>query len=601
MWMLRIYSVWVAALIALCLLGAGAWAQDGLQDSVQDGVVAVQDATAQPFAAVQDDGAETAGTVEALTARINQFENDRIYREAVREARLELSAESHGDLSIMVGWLGLMIGIFAIAVTIGVALFALRIEKSTMALVDVEIAKERKNIETAAEAVQKMAVEAKTHSSIIERASSIAADFMKSDAPTDEERDQITNAAESIANKKINELDKDELSVRIGAVAARANWSRLADLAVYMIEQFDDDDAQAFALFAKAYAIGKLGRPAEEIAVYDDLIERFGASDAPALLEQVAGAMNNKGVSLGDMDRPDEEIAVYDDLIKRFGASDAPALLEQLATAMFNKGSRLGAMGRPSEEIALYDDLIKRFEVSEAPALLMKVAMAMVNKGVRLAKMGRPDDEIAVYDDLIKLIGESDALALQEPVAKAMNFKGITLGQLDKHKDAIAVYDELIKRFEASDAPALLEQVAKAMFNKGGTLGLLDRHEDAIAVYDELIKRLAASEAPAVMGLFASAMYNKACALARMNDCPAVIAALGAMKAAGGDVDCQMIAEDGDFDAIRDDPAFVAWLIENGCGVDEKAEAKSSQKPKPKPKIKRVRKAKPKPKPKSDS
>src|SRR5271166_5505501 len=56
--------------------------------------------------------------------------------------------------------------------------------------------------------------------------------------------------------------------------------------------------------FAKAYfnigvTLGALGRSADEIAVYDDLLARFGAATELPLREPVAKALLNKGVRLG--------------------------------------------------------------------------------------------------------------------------------------------------------------------------------------------------------------------------------------------------------------------------------------------------------------
>jgi hypothetical protein len=81
-------------------------------------------------------------------------------------------------------------------------------------------------------------------------------------------------------------------------------------------------DAQA--LYDKAVRLGTLGRSEEEIAVYDDLLARFGSATQPALREQVAIALRSKAVRLGALGRSEEEIAVYYDLLARFGSGDLP-------------------------------------------------------------------------------------------------------------------------------------------------------------------------------------------------------------------------------------------------------------------------------------
>jgi TolA-binding protein len=67
-----------------------------------------------------------------------------------------------------------------------------------------------------------------------------------------------------------------------------------------------------------------------------------GRSSEPALREQVAGALYNKGVTLGQLDRSEEAIAVYDQVVTRFGADPEPALREQVAMAQRAKAEVAG-------------------------------------------------------------------------------------------------------------------------------------------------------------------------------------------------------------------------------------------------------------------
>jgi hypothetical protein len=54
-------------------------------------------------------------------------------------------------------------------------------------------------------------------------------------------------------------------------------------------------------MVSKAGRLGELGRGAEQIAVYDDVITRFGTAKEPALREQVAKALLNKASALRRM------------------------------------------------------------------------------------------------------------------------------------------------------------------------------------------------------------------------------------------------------------------------------------------------------------
>ena len=78
------------------------------------------------------------------------------------------------------------------------------------------------------------------------------------------------------------------------------------------------------------------------------ILDRLDAGLPPPLMrEHVAAALRNKGVRLGALGRGEEEIAVYDDLLARFGTATEPALREQVAMALVNKGVRW-ATRRPS-------------------------------------------------------------------------------------------------------------------------------------------------------------------------------------------------------------------------------------------------------------
>jgi hypothetical protein len=44
---------------------------------------------------------------------------------------------------------------------------------------------------------------------------------------------------------------------------------------------------------------------------------------------------------------------VYDDVVARFGDATDPALREQVARALFNKGFRLGALERSEDAVAV--------------------------------------------------------------------------------------------------------------------------------------------------------------------------------------------------------------------------------------------------------
>ena len=69
-------------------------------------------------------------------------------------------------------------------------------------------------------------------------------------------------------------------------------------------------------------------------------------------------------------------IAVYEEVVRRFGEAGEPALREQVAKALVNKGVRLGALNRSQEAIAVYEEVVWRFGEAGEPALRATVALA---------------------------------------------------------------------------------------------------------------------------------------------------------------------------------------------------------------------------------
>ena len=112
----------------------------------------------------------------------------------------------------------------------------------------------------------------------------------------------------------------------------------------------DNSDASAEMvgreLLEEGGALRKQNRPEEALAAFDEVVRRFGASEAPGLIETVAKALTNKGGTLGVLNRREEALAAFDEVVRRFGASEAPGLIETVAKALTNKGGTLGALNR---------------------------------------------------------------------------------------------------------------------------------------------------------------------------------------------------------------------------------------------------------------
>src|ERR1051325_8640747 len=110
------------------------------------------------------------------------------------------------------------------------------------------------------------------------------------------------------------------------------------------------------------------------------------------------------------------------------------------------------------------------------------------------------------------------------------------------------------------------------------THGTLGKFEEAIATFDDLLARFGDSAEPALQEQVARALYNKACTFALADDVTATVATLRQWCGHVGSFDCEKVAKDKDFNAIRNDARFVALLAEMGC-VKKQRRSGSKRKP----------------------
>jgi tetratricopeptide (TPR) repeat protein len=220
----------------------------------------------------------------------------------------------------------------------------------------------------------------------------------------------------------------------------------------------DDISRQASRAFQRGVQ-NYLGRDLEKALVDFEGVLR--------LIPDLPAALVNKGVTLGALGQSPEAIAVYDEVVRRYGDSPETALQEPVAKALFNKGVRLGALGQSPEAIAVYDEVIRRYGNSPETALQEPVAKALFNKGVRLGALGQSPEAIAVYDEVVRRYGDSPETALQEQVAKALVNKGVTLGALGQLEQAYAAAQQILALApEDQHAQGLRREIVHAMLRR---------------------------------------------------------------------------------------------------------------------------------------
>ena len=282
-----------------------------------------------------------------------------------------------------------------------------------------------------------------------------------------------------------------------------------------VITRFGDSDAPnlqehvAWALLGKGNVQRRLGEFAATVAAYDEVVARFGDSDTPDLQGPVAWALCDKGDAYEELGELATALSSYDELIKRFGDSDVSDLQVLFAWALSKKGDVQGRLGELAAAVTTYDEVVARFGDSYAPTLRERVAWALSKKGDVQGRLGELAAALSSYDELIKRFGDSDAPALQECVAWTLSGKGNAQRQLGEFAATVAAYDEVVARFGDSDAPDLQVPVAWALLDKGDVQVQLGELAAALSAYDELIKRFGDGDVPNLQGHVAWALCKK--------------------------------------------------------------------------------------------
>jgi tetratricopeptide (TPR) repeat protein len=221
--------------------------------------------------------------------------------------------------------------------------------------------------------------------------------------------------------------------------------------------------------------------------------------------EQGANDLVNKGVGLSEANQGQAALAVYDEVIQKYGNSQEVADRVQVARALINKGITLHQLKRPLEALPLYDEALKRTQGNDEK-LRETAAKAQLQKANVLRDLNQNEAAMSLCVDLIKGIA---AAAMPVPVAGALFTMADTLAVLGKADEALPLYDEVVQRFGSHSDPAVRPVVAGALFSKSMLLRFKGRFAEAVTTYDEIIKRFSDAAEPNLKSMAAMAQQSR--------------------------------------------------------------------------------------------
>ena len=180
------------------------------------------------------------------------------------------------------------------------------------------------------------------------------------------------------------------------------------------------------------------------------MVGHFGRAADANVRKYVAEALINKGMALGSLGRIAEAIAVYGEVITRFGDAKESALREQVGRALLNKemlevalreqtaqgavaetpsspGDTRGPLAQTPEVTGIPDQVVSQMEHSPETDVPGQAAQALVEQGVAL---GNSAEALEVFNEVVSRFGEAKEVEVQQQVAEALGNKGMVLGNL---------------------------------------------------------------------------------------------------------------------------------------------------------------------------
>jgi TolA-binding protein len=163
------------------------------------------------------------------------------------------------------------------------------------------------------------------------------------------------------------------------------------------------------------------------IAVYDEIDRRYADERELVFRQRVVAALLSKGTLLdrfgtgADPNAPPDAaaaVAVFGDIVQRFGRNNDPAIRNAIGVALLKKSEVLRRTGDSQGSIAVYDEIVDHFGRDDSPGARVLSAEALFRKAQSL---GRQDGNAAttLYGEIIRRFGSDTDSRVKGIVARA--------------------------------------------------------------------------------------------------------------------------------------------------------------------------------------
>lgn len=239
--------------------------------------------------------------------------------------------------------------------------------------------------------------------------------------------------AEKARSLAVSQLESARAYIMIGVAQFRVRkfadaLKAFSDSALQNASSEEGFGVQASALFNKGLTLNRLGREADAIEVYDDLLKRYESSDQESVRDSVIRALLDKGLCLSQQEKYDQEIAAYDRAMSIIKKPGSVSEKESFADALLYKAYALNALNKSSEAIESFSKIIDLFGNESGVELRRSVAWALSGRAEEYLERGESEKASADYKKLIAEYSSAKEADVKKLVAEAKE----TLGNKSK-------------------------------------------------------------------------------------------------------------------------------------------------------------------------
>jgi len=173
------------------------------------------------------------------------------------------------------------------------------------------------------------------------------------------------------------------------------------------------------ALLKKSEILAVSGNVKGALAGYDEIDRRFAEERDAGVRRRVVQALYSKGDLLGKRGNGESSgldqslgvqpggdllaaVAVYDDIVRRFGNDSDPGIRNAVGRTLLKKSESLRLAGDARGAVTAYDELIQHFDRDNSRNAHVLVATALFRKGLALGGLNDRTGANAAFDEIIR-------------------------------------------------------------------------------------------------------------------------------------------------------------------------------------------------------